>query len=269
MEAVKAKKPYSTEKPVCLNAADAGALLTATEKAGVKSMVCFSYRYKAAARYARELVQNGTLGDIYHVSMDYLQSWALPQCNTPLVWRFIKEKAGSGALGDLGSHALDLVRFVTGKNYTKVIADAETFIKERPLPGGGSGISDVDDFCNYMTRLEGGASAHFQISRFCYGRGNYQRMEIYGSKGALVYWLDRNQGKDELEICAGKPFGDLGMYIPVQVPRHFAGDQSQSFADILNGRGDGTAATIRDGYENQKVLDAIIASFEEKKWISL
>jgi predicted dehydrogenase len=270
MAAAAAKKPYSVEKPVTLNARDTEALAKATETAGIKNMVCFSYRFKAAARYARELVQSGALGNIYHVSMQYLQSWGLPGANAPLVWRFVKDRAGSGALGDLGCHALDLVGFITGKNYTRVISDAETFVKERTLPGGkGTGKSDVDDFCNYMTRMEGGTTATFQITRFSYGRGNYQRLEIYGEKGALVYKLDETPGKDELEICIGKPLGDLNIYTPVPVPGRFAADQMQSFADILNNRGDGTAASIQDGLENQKVLDAVIASFEEGKWISL
>ncbi|GHU04357.1 hypothetical protein FACS1894147_09420 [Spirochaetia bacterium] len=208
------------EKPVTLNAGDAKTLADATAKAGVKSMVCFSYRYKTAARYARELIRSGTLGDIYHVSMDYLQAWGLPDHKTPLVWRFVKSRAGSGALGDLGCHALDLVHFVTGKNYVKVISDADTFVKERTLPDkSGAGISDVDDYCNYMARMEGGASATFRISRFAYGRGNYQRLEIYGSKGALVYKLDEKPNKDELEVCIGKPLGDLNVFTPLPVWR--------------------------------------------------
>ena len=77
--------------------------------------MCFSYRFKAAARHAKDLIERGMIGDIYHVDMQYYQAWGLPHCNTPLVWRFEKRYTGSGALGDLGSHALDLVRFVTGK----------------------------------------------------------------------------------------------------------------------------------------------------------
>jgi predicted dehydrogenase len=270
MEAVRARKPYSVEKPVTLNAKDTAALAEATAAAGLKSMVCFSYRFKAAARYARELVQSGILGELYHVSMQYFQSWGLPGADTSLVWRFIKERAGSGALGDLGSHALDLVRFVTGKGYTRVVADAETFVTERRFPGNdGRGKSDVDDFCNYMARLEGGASANFQITRFAYGRGNYQRLEIYGGQGALVYKLDESPGKEELEFCIGQPLGGLNLYTPVPVPGRFRADQTRAFADILRGRGDGSAADIMDGLENQKVLDAVIASFEEGRWIKL
>jgi predicted dehydrogenase len=273
MAAVAAKKHYSVEKPVSLNAKDTGVLAKATEEAGLKSMVCFSYRFKAAARYTRELVRSGVLGHIYHISMQYLQSWGLPGANSPLAWRFIKERAGSGALGDLGCHALDLVSFITGKAYTKVVSDAETFVKERTLPGGkGTGKADVDDFCNYMTRMEGGATANFQISRFSYGRGNYQRLEIYGEKGALVYKLDETPGKDELETCIEKPSGNpfaSTVYTTVPIPAGYAVSQMQCFADLLNNKGDGTTADIKDGLENQKILDALITSFEEGRWISL
>jgi predicted dehydrogenase len=271
MEAIKAKKPYSVEKPVSLCGKDTEIITKATAEAGLKSMICFSYRFKTAARYARELVQNGCLGEIYHVSMQYLQAGGLPGNKAPLRWRFIKERAGSGALGDLGCHGIDLVRFVTGREYLKVIADADTFIKERPLvDNSGMGKVTVDDYCNYMARMEGGATATFQITRFGYGRGNYQRMEIYGSKGGLVYKLDESPGKgDELEICIGNPMGDLKVYTPVPVPARFAAEQMQSFADILNDKADGKSATIEDGLKNQKVLDAIVSSFEEQKWVSL
>jgi predicted dehydrogenase len=258
------------EKPVTLNAADAETLAEYTREKGVKSMVCFSYRFKTAARYARELVQNGTLGEIYHVYCQYLQAWGNPDANTPLVWRFIKSQAGSGALGDLGCHALDLVRFVTGKNYTKIVSDADTYVKQRQIPdASGTGISDVDDYCHYLTRMEGGISGVFEITRFGFGRGNFQRMEIYGRKGGLVYKLDETPNTDELEICVGQPLGQLNTYTKIPIPGSFAADQMQSFADIINGKGDGLTATIQDGLLNQKTVDAVVASFEQERWISL
>ncbi len=270
MEAVSASKPYAVEKPITMNKQEAKALLDATEKAGVKNMVCFSYRFKAAVRYARELVKTGAIGEIYHVNMQYLQSWGRKEADIPLVWRYIKSRAGSGALGDLGCHALDLTRFVLGLEYEKVVADADTFIKQRRLFGGtGMGVSDVDDFCHYLARMEGNVAASFQITRLAYGRGNYQRLEVYGEKGALVYLLDASPGADELEICIGQPMGDLNMYSKAPVPDRFAADQMQSFADLLLGKEDGLAATIRDGYINQLAVDAIIESFESQKWVAL
>ncbi|MDR2746138.1 MAG: Gfo/Idh/MocA family oxidoreductase [Treponema sp.] len=271
MEAVKARKPYAVEKPVTMNAGDAETLARRTKEQGVKNMVCFSYRFKTAARYARHLVQSGVLGELYHVYTQYLQAWGNPDFDTPLVWRFIKDRAGSGALGDLGCHALDLARFVTGRNYTRVVSDAGTLVKERPLPGGspGTGIVDVDDYCHYLARMEGGVSAVFEITRFGFGRGNFQRLELYGRKGALVYKLDENPGIDELEICVGQPLGQLNTFVKVPVPHSHRGDQMQSFADIINGKPDGLAADIEDGLANQKILDAAIKSFENERWAEL
>jgi predicted dehydrogenase len=270
MDAVKARKHYAVEKPVTMNAGEAETLARCTAGAGVKSMVCFSYRFKAAARYARHLVQKGALGELYHVYTQYFQAWGNPDSDSPLVWRFVKARAGSGALGDLGSHALDLVRFITGRNYTRVAADADTLIKERPLPGGqGTGTADVDDYCHYLARMEGGLSAVFEITRFAFGRGNYQRLEIYGRKGALVYKLDENPGLDELEICIGQPWGQLNLFTKIIVPPSYAADQMRSFADIIKGKADGLTATVEDGLANQKILDAALDSLEKERWVSL
>jgi predicted dehydrogenase len=270
MDAVKARKHYAVEKPVTMNAGEAETLARRTAEAGVKNMVCFSYRFKTAARYARHLVQSGALGELYHVYTQYLQSWGNPDSGVPLVWRFVKARTGSGALGDLGCHAVDLVRFITGRNYTRVAADADTLVTERPLPDGqGTGISDVDDYCHYLARMEGNVSAVFEISRFAFGRGNYQRLEIYGRKGALVYKLDESPGLDELEICIGQPLGQLGTFARIPLPSFYAADQMRSFADIINGKADGLAATVEDGLANQRTLDAVLDSLEKERWISL
>jgi predicted dehydrogenase len=272
MDAVSAGKHYAVEKPITLNAAQAETLAKHTAEKGVKSMVCFSYRFMKAARYARDLVQDGTLGDIYHVFTQYFQAGGSnPDIPRPLVWRFIKARAGSGALGDLGCHAIDLVRFIMGKEYTKVVGDADTFIKERPLlDGSGMGKVDVDDYCTYMARMQGGASATFEITRFGFGRGNYQRVEIYGSNGALVYKLNETPDVDELQICIGQPAGQLHAFTTVPlIPRKYVVDQMQSFADILHDKADGLSATIEDGLKNQKTCDAIIDSFENHRWVNL
>ena len=164
LAAAEAGKPYAVEKPITMTAAEADRLAAVTKEKGVQSMVCFSYRFKAAARYARDLVERGMIGDIYHVDMQYYQAWGLPHCNTPLVWRFEKQYTGSGALGDLGSHALDLVRFVTGKEYRRVVSHAGTFVHEREkLDGSGMGKVDVDDFANYFAEMDGGDLPHHAV----------------------------------------------------------------------------------------------------------
>ena len=203
--------------------------------------------------------------------MQYFQAWGLPRANCPLVWRYVKSRTGTGALGDLGSHALDLVRFVTNKEYTRVVGHTGTYVHERPLlDGEGVGKVDVDDFSNYMADMEDEISVSFQITRFAYGRGNYQRMEIYGSEGAIVYSLDATPaGIDEIEVCSGDINADAHVFNHLPIPQQYFSDQMQSFADIVNGTGDGLAANIQDGQANQHLLDAIVESAEKGTWLSL
>lgn len=271
MAAVEAGKPYDIEKPITMTAPEADILAKATEEKGLKNMVCFSYRFKAAARYAKDLIAKGRIGRVYHVNMQYSQSWGLPRADCPQVWRYIKARTGSGALGDLGSHALDLVRFVIGKEYNSIVGHTGTYVTERKLEhGDGMGKVDVDDFCNYMAEMEDEISVTFQITRFGFGRGNYQRMEIYGSDGAIVYSLDATPGlEDEIEVCSGDINADAHVFTKLPVPKTYFSDQMQSFADILHGTEDGMPASIEDGRVNQHVLDTILESAAVGKWMRI
>lgn len=263
MAAIEYGKPFALEKPVGMNAEEAAALKAALQNNPLPHMICFSYRYKAAARYAKQLIEEGRLGTIRHVYSQYLQDWGIHD-DIPLVWRFVKSITGSGAFGDLGCHILDLTRFLVG-NTQRVIADADTIIKRRNLPdGSGQGEVDVDDFCHVLSRMEGGVSASMLISRFAYGRGNYQQIEIYGSKGALVYNLD---AADSLQVKF-KEEGDEH-FRPVDIPDHCRTGQMQAFFHLVKGQGDGLDATIEDGYINQLAVDAIIQSFTEERWITI
>ncbi|MCA0758493.1 Gfo/Idh/MocA family oxidoreductase [Paenibacillus sp. N4] len=260
-DAIQHQKPFALEKPVAMSAGEAAILKQALDAKPLPHMVCFSYRYKAAVRYAKQLIEEGTLGQIHHVYSQYLQSWGIRE-DIPLVWRFRKELSGSGALGDLGSHILDLYRLLVGET-SRVLADAGTIVKERALPGGeGTGEVDVDDFCHVLSRFESGASSCMSISRFAYGRGNYQQLEIYGTKGALIYNLEE---EDTLQI---KLEGD-NEFRKLDIPATYSADQMQSFFNLLNGMGDGLDATMEDGYINQLALDGIVRSFTEEKWIKL
>lgn len=267
MAACAAGKSYGVEKPITMDSEQADRLLAATKKAGVRSMVYFSYRYQPAARYARDLIQSGRLGKLHHASMQYYQGWGLESKHCPLVWRYVRAIAASGALGDLGCHGLDLVQFVTGQQYTRVSAHLGTIVKERTLPdGSGMGDVDVDDFSNILAAMDGGISATFQISRFCRGRGNYQRMEIYGDKAALVYHLDREPGKNELEICE-EATGDK--YVPMEIPQQYYVSQMRCFGDEMQGQGDGCNADIAVGVRNQHLLDTIIRADVEQRWLDV
>lgn len=271
MAAVAAGKPYSVEKPMTMDAAQAEILEKATKEAGLKSMVCFSYRYRAAARYARDLIRQGVLGKLYHIDMQYYQAWGLPRFNTPRVWRFEKALTGSGALGDLGSHGLDLIRFVSGQEITRLTGHTGTFTAaRRSLQGEGMEPVDVDDFSNCMGELSDGAAMTMRITRFGYGRGNYQVMEIYGEKGAMTYSLDiSGKGMDKLEVCLDPLGYENHLFTEVPVPARYHMDQMQSFANLLLDKGDGLTASVCDGRINMRTVDAMLASAQDGAWKEL
>ena len=272
MDAAARGIPFAVEKPVCNSAADVETLLKAAEAKNLPHMVCFSYRFVPAARYMRDLILSGELGEIYHINGEYFQAWGIPgargDSSATLVWRFIKEIAGSGALGDLGCHMLDLCRFVTGREFVSLVADMDTFVHSRKYPDSDAeGTVDVDDYINIAAKMENHIAASVSITRYGYSRGNYQRVEAYGSKGALRYNLEAT---GTLEVNIGnKPMRDSHVWAEVPIPRAYSANQMQSFANILNGCGDGLAATLRDGWQIQKVLDGALEAAEKGVRVNL
>ena len=272
MDAVERGIPFAVEKPVCMTEAEVAALHKAADDKKLPHMVCFSYRFVPAARYARDIIMSGALGTIYHINGEYFQAWGLPGAGSgetsSLVWRFVKEVAASGALGDLGCHMLDLFRFITGREFTYVIADMDTFIHKRKLPGSDEcGEVDVDDYINIAGQMTGRVAANVSISRYAYSRGNYQRIEVYGDKGALRYNLE---AKGSLEVNIGnEPMRTGHIWAEVPIPPKYEAAQMQCFADILNGRGDGLAANLRDGLAVQRILDNSLLSAEKGIRINL
>jgi len=201
--ALEAGKHVLCEKPLANSVDEARAMVAAAESAaakGVRSMVGFNYRRVPAAAYAKQLVAEGRLGQIRHVRAVYLQDWILDP-EFPLVWRLQKEEAGTGALGDIASHIVDLAQFITAQTVTGVSSLLETFITERPLVASTDGLRGtgstergevtVDDAALFIARLSGGAVATFEASRLAPGRRNGLRIEINGSKGSLVFELER------------------------------------------------------------------------------
>jgi len=197
--ALAAGKHVLCEKPLANTVAEARAMAEAAELArarGIRSMVGFTYRRVPAIALARQLVHEGRVGEVRHVRAQYLQDW-LVDPESPLTWRLDKARAGSGALGDIGAHIIDLTQFITGERITGVSATTETFIEERPLPGAVHGLSaevgtgrgqvTVDDAAIFLARLTGGALATFEATRFATGRKNSIRLEINGSRGSIAF----------------------------------------------------------------------------------
>ena len=184
------------EKPLARTADEAQSMVEAVQKAGVKNMVAFNYRFVPAIRQIRKLVDSGLLGQIYHFRAVYLQEWVMAHYDLPMIWRLQKSIAGSGALGDLGAHIIDLGRYLVGE-VKSVSGMTRTFIDERPWDDGSMGKVDVDDAFTALLEFDNGAIGTVEASRFAAGRKNGQRLEINAEKASIVFNLER---LNELEI---------------------------------------------------------------------
>lgn len=286
MAAAQAGKHILCEKPLARTAKEAAAMLEAVTKAGVKHMVAFNYRYVPAIRQAYELIQSGKLGDIYHFRAVYLQEWIMDP-NFPMVWRLDKDRAGSGVLGDLGAHIIDLARFLVGEP-RKVSAMTKTFIKDRPLPGGGTGHVSVDDAFISLFEFDNGALGTLEATRFAAGRKNHQVLEINGSKGSLVFNLER---MNELDVfwTADEPRETQGFHnVLISESYHpfwenwwphghmigwehtFVHEISHLLDAIVNDKQIAPyGADFEDGYKNAVICDAILQSAETEKQIAV
>ncbi|MHC4593117.1 MAG: Gfo/Idh/MocA family protein, partial [Planctomycetota bacterium] len=209
--AAQAGKDILCEKPMANDLAGAQVMMDAVQEAGVKAMCGYTYRQAPAVQLAKQMIDAGELGRIYHFRAVYLQDWIMDP-EFPLVWRLQKEYAGAGALGDLGAHIADMALYLVG-DITEVSATLETFIKERPIEvaGAGTALTDraagketgrvtVDDASLWCARFANGAVGTFEASRFAGGRKNFHAWQINGSKGSigwnfehmnyLDYWKD-------------------------------------------------------------------------------
>jgi predicted dehydrogenase len=286
--ALAAGKHVLCEKPLANTVDEARAMAAAAEAAaakGVRSMVGFSYRRVPALALARRLVAEGRLGELRHVRAAYLQDWIVDP-DFPLVWRLRKEAAGSGALGDIGAHIVDMAQYLTGDLLAGVTALTETFVTKRPLPagdaapGGLSGVSGgaergevtVDDAALFVGRFAGGALASFEATRFATGRKNALRIELNGSRGSLAFDLE---SMNELEFYDGDEDPDTAGFrrILVTEPTHpyvgawwppghllgyehtFTHQAADLVADIAADRD--PVPSFTDGLRVQLVLDAV------------
>jgi predicted dehydrogenase len=197
--ALQAGKHVLCEKPLANTVEEAEAMTAAADAAaasGVRAMVGFTYRRVPAIALARQLVAEGRIGTVRHVRAQYLQDW-IADPEAPLSWRLDKAQAGSGALGDIGAHVVDLAQHVTGELLTGVSGLLETFVHERPVAGefaglhgtagAGRGPVTVDDAAIFTGRLSGGGLGTFEATRFAWGRKNAIRLEINGSTGSLAF----------------------------------------------------------------------------------
>lgn len=282
--AAEAGKHVICEKPLALNAEEAERMLAAAEKNGVVHMISHNYRFAPAVQYAKKLIEEGRLGKIYHVRATYLQDWLMDP-DFPIAWRLKKEITGSGALGDIGAHIIDLTRFLVGE-MIEVVGAMETFIKERPIENepGKTGIVDVDDAASFIARFENGAMGVFEATRFAAGSRNRNCFEINGEYGSIkwdlenmnnlhVYLSEDDEGLQGFRVinCTEEvhPFADA--YWPAG---HIIGYE-HTFVNLISelmeaiSKKKSQKPDFFDGLQNQLILDAIEQSAIDKKWVSI
>lgn len=292
--AIENGKNVFCEKPLALNLADAREMLQAAEEAGVKHMINFNYRKAPAIALVRKMIDDGLLGELYHFRGVYLQDWIIDP-EFPIVWRLDKSVAGSGSHGDLNAHIIDIARYLVGE-FESVVGMEETFIKERPLTEvgttgglaaqatGGRGKVDVDDATLFLTRFANGALGSFEATRFAAGRRNHNRFEINGSKGSVVFNLER---MNELEYYNVDDPEGLQGFRTIQAtdsshpylhawwpPAHIIGYEHtfiHQVHDLMQAIAHDTmpSPSFVDGVKCQEILDAVVKSIAEKRWVEI
>lgn len=262
---LQARKPFMAEKPFTRVFEEAVPLLKLYEQQPVPAMIGFSYRYTPAFRYARELAREGKLGAIRSFSIQYLQGWGAAQYNTPYVWRFNKDITGTGTLGDLGSHMIDMARFLFGE-FQELSAQLHTIVPERLDPTTGKMVKiEVDDFASFQARMTGDVMGVFQTTRNAIGSGNQNEVSIYGDNGTVhASTLE----PDQLIWIREEESGQLAKTV-LEVPKRCRVSQYADFLAMLEGSVPDGFPGIMDGYRNQEVLDAIVSASEKKITVHL
>lgn len=279
--AAEAGKIVFVEKPLANSLEEATRVREAVAASGRPSLLFHNYRKAPAVMLAHQLFEEGVIGQIRHFRASYLQDW-LVDPEFPYTWRHSKKLAGSGAHGDLNAHLIDLARHLVDE-IVQVSGTKATFINARPMASGmecsgvetdesGLGIVDVDDATAFWARFKSGAIGTFEASRFATGRKNSNRFEIYGSKGAICFDLER---MNELELYKTDDTTSQSGFRTVQVtgkgmphghaywpPGHIIGYEhtfigliADALKDIHEGRC--PSPNVEDGYRNQQVLDAV------------
>jgi predicted dehydrogenase len=294
--AAKAGKHIICEKPLARTVEEARAMTKAVKEAGVTNMVAFNYRRTPAVALAKRFIDEGRIGKILNFRGTYLQDWSADP-NGPLSWRFQKNIAGSGAIGDIGTHVVDMAHYLVG-NITEVNAITKTYIKERPIQAGGVdklgasdkktdaplGIVDVDDEVLSLIRFETGAVGTLEATRNAYGRNNFLTLEIHGEEGSIHFNYER---RDELQVMFASDPGDARGFRTIYTgPAHPYGDglwpipglgigYSETkivecrdfFAAIVNG--ETPTPDFAEALQTELVADALIKSGQTGNWVEV
>ncbi|WP_336773042.1 Gfo/Idh/MocA family protein [Paenibacillus sp. MMO-58] len=292
--AAKAGKHIISEKPLARTTEEAKQMLDAVNEAGVKHMVAFNYRRTPAVTLAKKYIEEGAIGNILNFRGTYLQDWSADP-NSPLSWRFRKDVAGSGTLGDIGTHVIDFARYLVGE-ITEVMGTANTWIKERPVSASivdklgtvkstgdlQKAVVDVDDEISTLLRFENGAVGSIEATRNAWGRNNFLTFEIHGDKGSIAFNYER---RDELQVCfSDDPDDRRGFRTIYTGPAHPNGAALWPIPALGIGYGEtkiieahdfisaivndtAVSPNFHDGYRIHVISDAILESASSGRWV--
>ena len=263
-EVVKKGKAVEIEKPLALHYNDTIGLLKELKSNPVPNMMCMSYRFRPAVRYAKQMLEKKLLGDIVSIDIQYLKSSAFMK-GRRLDWRFVKKYAGSGVIGDLAVHLIDLATFLAG-DLKKLCAHTKIVVKERKkLDSEEFAPVETEDYCSFLGELESGALANFLITRCALGNANTIKFDIFGTDGIISLNLNN---PDEISYCIGEDV-DTNNWHTEKVPEEFFAEQEKAFVNLIKGIETQYLPTIDDGIKLQKVVDAILLSAEKNEWVEL
>lgn len=263
--AVKANKPINVEKPLSINLLECEPLKNAINENPVLNMMCFTYRFMPAIRYAKWIIDKGLIGDILNVDVEYLKDSGFIR-GRRLEWRFKKEKAGTGVLGDLGVHLIDMAELLAGK-ITSVCGFTDIIVKQRKLLNSEELANvETDDYCSFICTMENNIKGNFVISRCAIGKGNSIKFDVYGTKGVICFNMDNPNVLDFYSEISDISSEKLQT---VDVPKQFHTTQEAEFIKMLSGEKCEILPTIDDGLRSQRILDAILESAENRCWIEI
>jgi len=278
--AFKAGKIVACEKPLAMNGAEAEQMAAAARKSGKINTVWFNYRRVPAIAFARQLIDEGRIGRVYHFRALYLQDWTMDP-SVPLLWRMDKDVAGSGVTGDLHSHIVDLSNFLAG-DIESVAGTSKIFIDERERPEGGKSKVEIEDASIFVAKYTNGAIGHFEATRFANGRKNGNTFEINGEVGSLYFDLEdmsRLWYFDSREPKHIQGWRKISVWEEVHpymkqwwVPgcaigyEHTFGNQA---ADLMNAiaQNKPMQPNFDDGLKCQLVLDAVMEASSSDRWV--
>jgi predicted dehydrogenase len=280
LEALDQDKHVICEKPLALNLEEATEMLNKAEQKSLIHMTVFNWRFVPAIMRMKELIENGDIGSIYHVSF-YWWINSRRDRESPFFWRFNRTESGVGALGDTGVHGIDLIQWMAG-DFKEVSSHMAIYVPEHKTQEGQYKKTDVEDSCSFLGELIEGGQVIFHVSSVACC-DSMIRLEIHGSEGALGFYISPRTGDYNGKLYGGKGETDLRREIPlperiksnfqpihekISSPAMFFARFAQNLVKAIR-RGESSSPSFHDGLKVQRVLQALYHSWEKRKWVGV